>query len=213
MHFYKDIDVNRLKLDDIYSEICWIVYNSGFKLEIVSKYWPKISRELLYFDVDRVFNESVNNPQFVHTICYNSGFNSVKKAEGCVFNSGRLIEIESSLALAGGIRGFFIQLSQLPNDALLDRIPFIADYLHLKGIGKVTIYHLLKNMGVDIFKPDIHVCRMLTRLNLINQENTISDISQIMIKLSRKSGLSLCELDTLLFNYGKISGDSLDLIQ
>jgi len=85
--------------------------------------------------------------------------------------------------------------------------------LKFKGIGNTTILHLMKNLGMNVFKPDIHVRRILTNLCLIKNENApILDIYKAMLSISSESRMKLSDLDTILFNYGRINGDSINTI-
>ena len=65
----------------------------------------------------------------------------------------------------------------------------------------------MKNVGFDIFKPDIHVRRLLTNLKLVPVESSTHDICEAMMLLSSQSGLKVVELDTLFFIFGKLTHD------
>jgi hypothetical protein len=76
----------------------------------------------------------------------------------------------------------------------------------------VASNHALKNVGIDIFKPDIHVRRTLSRLGLIRCEHvSTTEICIVMSFLSGVSDMKISELDTLLFVYGKATGDNVNI--
>lgn len=84
----------------------------------------------------------------------------------------------------------------------------LTEIFREKGYNVYNI-HLLKNVGIDIFKPDIHVCRILDYLGLIDkQKASILDITEAMRSLSSSQGIKVSELDTLLFVYGKTAVDN-----
>ena len=108
----------------------------------------------------------------------------------------------------GGVRGFFESLSADDPRELVRQVPAIIKQLGLKGIGKTTVFHLMKNVGIDIFKPDIHVRRLLTRMELIPQEDaSLEEVCEAMVFLSAASGYKVSQVDTFLFAYGITIGD------
>lgn len=77
--------------------------------------------------------------------------------------------------------------------------PRILQELKFKGIGNITIFHLMKNLGLDIFKPNLHVCRLLERVGLIGSKTPILQIYSVMATIAEENRLKAKELDTLLF--------------
>jgi endonuclease III len=141
-------------------------------------------------------------------VCNETGFRNFRKAKWCIQNANRIIEIENDTQLSGGLRGFFIDLSKLNPIDLIKLAPSIIQELKFKGIGRTTIFHLMKNVGIDVFKPDIHVRRILNRLGLTSSENACTtEVFRAIDFLSFVSGMRINEIDTLLFVYGKNTGD------
>jgi len=170
--------------------------------------WPGISRAFSNFEVRKVAEGSCNQPNYANQICRQANFNNLAKASWCLFNAHRILELEHDMAESGGIQGYFTTLNCQSAVDIIRIVPDIMAALRFKGIGQVTIFHLLKNVGIDIFKPDIHVCRILARLGITRSEHdSIGRVCCAMELLSRSSGMSLCELDTLLFCFGKLGAD------
>jgi thermostable 8-oxoguanine DNA glycosylase len=111
----------------------------------------------------------------------------------------------------GGLKGYFVNLSKLGIGEIVRLTPSILNQLKFKGIGQTTIFHLLKNMGIDIFKPDIHVCRILDRLGLIADGASIYEVCEAMRSLALSYNIKVSELDTLFFVYGKTNADFIPL--
>lgn len=211
MQFYYDLSPCKVTNRDLLSELCWIVYSSGFRFEVISRYWPSIRRAYTYFDVGRVASFTEDLELHANRICLESGFRNLKKAKWCIQNAQRIIELDEEMENTGGLRGYFIEISKREPMEIVNLTPILVEELRFKGIGETTIFHLMKNIGIDIFKPDIHVRRVLAKLGLTDGENApAQDVCKAMLFLSSASGMKIVELDTLLFIFGKLTSDSIN---
>ena len=61
----------------------------------------------------------------------------------------------------------------------------------LSYIGKITKYHLAKNLGMDICKPDRHLMRIATKYKTTPQE--------LCVKLSKETGFRIATIDVVLW--------------
>jgi 3-methyladenine DNA glycosylase Tag len=193
----------------LYEEVCWVVYSSGFKNSVISKYWPRLSRAFYRFDVSRVASYDSLQDR-ANAVCEESGFRNLLKASWCIENARRIEELDGEWKEYGGIKGYFERLSSRPLPELVAISPEIVDELALKGIGPTTVFHILKNMGLDVFKPDIHVRRLVAQMRLTSDEDAPLDkICEAMTTLSSATGYKVSQLDTFLFAYGIVVGDSI----
>lgn len=210
INYYRNIALNDMTNSDIYAEICWINYSSGFRYDIIKKYWASIGKELYFFNIHKVASFIDDIDYYSQQICQNSGFNNVRKAQWCIKNAVRMIELDFEKHNYGGFKGYLLEISQKEPYELVEMAPCLLKELKLCGIGKVTIFHFLKNIGINIFKPDIHVRRILTNLGLIEKEkSSMKDIYYVMKDISEKMDIDVVELDTLLFSYGRVYGDEI----
>lgn len=206
--FYQQVSPERVTNTEILAELCWIVYCSGFRVDIVRKYWDRIKQSFSNFDVNEVAILASDLEGNSIRISQECGIRNIRKASWCIQNAKRIMELNNEKKDIGGLRGYFVTLSEIDPMELIGISPKIVRELNLRGIGPVTICHLLKNMGIDIFKPDLHVCRLLGKLGLINSENTsIYEIGKAMLYLGGVYGLKISEIDTVLFEYGRSTGD------
>lgn len=82
-----------------------------------------------------------------------------------------------------------------------DREPLLAGYLaaedklafceSLPWIGGITKYHLAKNFGADLAKPDVHLVRLADR-----EGCTVQALCE---RLARETGFRVATVDTLLW--------------
>lgn len=208
--YYESLSPSSITERRLFTEVCWICYSSGFRYSVVEKYWPRIRRALYGFDVHRAAADGLDVTEAAFRVCETSGFRNLSKASWCVENARRIPELEEDWRDIGGLRGFFEHLATEDPRELVRQVPAIVKQLGLKGIGKTTAFHLMKNVGIDIFKPDIHVRRLLTRMELISQEDASpEEVCEAMVFLSSASGYKVSQLDTFLFAYGITIGDYL----
>lgn len=209
MEFYSARSPKNMTNTDILAELSWIVYSSGFRFDIIKRYWGALTEAFYRFDVKKVAFLSKDLEAQATRICSHSGFNNPKKAMWCIQNARRIIELDREKKQQGGLGGYFVEISEKNLYELIELAPCLVPELRLKGIGYTTIFHFMKNMGIDIFKPDIHVRRTLENLGLIDYENAPNlEIGRAMSFLSSVSGMKISELDTLLFVYGRATKDS-----
>lgn len=191
------------------AELGWVVYSSGFRYDVVRKYWKAICRAFNGFEVRYVASLYENIESEAERICCASGFKNKKKAMWCIHNARRIIELNFERKEMGGIGGYWAELSRKNTYDLIHLAPLLVDEFQFKGIGNTTIFHLMKNLGIDIFKPDRHVRRALVMLGLIRAEEVpIHEICRAMLTLSQASQRRIIELDTLIFEYGRMTKDS-----
>ena len=76
---------------------------------------------------------------------------------------------------------------------------------NVKGLGYKEASHFLRNIGFDDFAIiDFHIVDLLADYNLIKKPKNLNrkkylEIEKILRKISRKTGLTLAELDLYLW--------------
>jgi hypothetical protein len=81
----------------------------------------------------------------------------------------------------------------------------VRELRKLPFIGPVTRYHLAKNLGIDVVKPDRHLTRLATTLGFRSAENMCTVIG-------RAVGEPAAVVDIVLWRYcslSRISGSNL----
>lgn len=213
MEFYNSLSPERITERSIFEESCWIIYSSGFSYDIVRKYWPHLKNAFHEFEVVKVAHWNRNLELWAQHICVKSGFSNLRKAIWCIQNAKRLIYLESEMSDLGGLKGYFKHISQNNLRDITNLAPYVVQELGFKGIGGTTIFHLMKNIGIRVFKPDIHLRRILTKLGLIvNEKAPTPEICEAMLFLSSAANIDVSDLDTLLFNFGRTTNDCIELL-
>lgn len=72
----------------------------------------------------------------------------------------------------------------------------------LKQMGVPLVSEYLKGVGMDVIKPDVHVCRILTRLGY-SKSNKITDDEafDICCDIAKEYNISNVEVDSILWQY------------
>ena len=82
----------------------------------------------------------------------------------------------------------------------LDTIDEKLDYLEsLPYIGTITKYHLAKNLGIDIAKPDRHLVRLAKKFDY-------DDVQEFCEHISKKTGDKVTVIDVILWRYSNLFG-------
>lgn len=125
-----------VKESRLVEEYIWCVLVSGFRARTISNIWDKIKLFTNQFNL----SYCVSNPVIV------------EKALLSVFNNRRKVNNIST-----GLR----YLNHVGSDEWLHKIKNDYNVLQsLPGIGPVVCYHLARNLGVDVAKPDLWLLRM-----------------------------------------------------
>ncbi len=76
-------------------------------------------------------------------------------------------------------------------------------YYKVKGFAMALALQYLRNVGVDTFKPDVHIRRILVRLGFTPWEDcTVREISDVMNKLSRQLSMPVTYVNEVIWCYG-----------
>lgn len=72
----------------------------------------------------------------------------------------------------------------------------------LKYAGVALVCEYLRNVGMDIIKPDVHIKRIASseRLNLVTAKNDYKIMDEFQ-ELAKQIGISQVKMDYLLWNY------------
>ncbi len=136
-----------------FSEYVWVVHATGFSAKAVGGFIPKLM--LAYGTHESLSQESFNVVmERVKLVC-----NNPQKAKA-VFDTASLL---SKVPWADFKRDY------LSSKEKIQTLPYI---------GKVTCYHLGRNIGhIDMVKPDLHLVRLADRFGFSSSEDMIKSMS------------------------------------
>ncbi len=166
------------------SEAAWVILSSGMSVRTVTKVFSKVSEAFFNWDsVERVIlnKEKCIEKALVH-------FNHVGKINAIV-NIIEEIDREGYINFKNNIRKRGIDY--------LQKFPFL---------GPATSYHLAKNIGVDVVKPDRHL------INLANELN-FSSVHELCKTIASPIDEKMSVVDIVLWRYCVITPDYISKVR
>lgn len=163
----RDLDI--ITEVQFYSEMAWVVMASGMKERVVRKKYPLVASAFNEFRVPPVPGEE----NIVEACKY---FNNRRKISAICNNIDRIRR-----------EGFDSFINRVRKDT-------ISVLLELDYIGPITCYHLAKNIGVQVAKPDRHLARIAAVCGF-------ADVQELCAYISKMTGDSIPLVDIVLWRY------------
>jgi hypothetical protein len=160
---------------DFLRESAWVILSSGFRETVAGRLFPRISESFMYW---RCARSIVNNLD-----------DCVKRALRYFRHEGKINAIASAV----------VRIDEMGYDRVkqsMERDP-IGTLTQFSYIGPVTAYHLAKNLGIQVAKPDRHLVRMSSALGYCG-------VSDMCLDFSQSSGDCIAVVDIVLWRYATI---------
>lgn len=141
-----------------YCELSWCVYNAGMKEIVVRSKWPSLKRAFREFNPDAVIilKENVLKDAL-------KAFNHPGKAKAVITAAEMIIRDRP-------MSGKFASMNEE------EALRYIAGFPY---IGSVTKYHVARNIGYDVVKPDRHLVRLAQFFGYENPVDLVRDVAKI----------------------------------
>lgn len=175
----ESIDFEGIDAKSFIKETAWVILNSGMRESVIRKIWTEFSKAFYdWNDPKKILNTRGE--------CYKNAlktFNYPRKIHSII----ECISIISS-------KGFSNFKNEIKNKGVdvLEELPFI---------GKITKYHLAKNVGLNYSKPDRHLQRISDHLNFVCVHDMCSIISKTTYEQESVVDLVLWRFATLNPDY------------
>ena len=164
-------------------ELAWVVLSSGMRERVVRNLFNEISNCFFTWASAKIIVDN-ENTCFYEAIRY---FNNKPKILAIINASHKINSL-----------GF----SRLKKTIRENPIETLREFQY---IGPVTVYHLAKNIGLHVAKPDRHLTR-------IANMGGYSDVQQFCNEISRLSGDSIPVVDIVLWRFATIENDYLNIL-
>ena len=178
-----NLDFDNINESTFLREIAWVVLSSGMKERVIRNLFGKISDCFLNWESAEII---INNKDrcFTEAIKY---FNNEPKISAIIDSAHKTKTL-----------GF----SQLKK--MIEKNP-IDTLMQFYYIGPITVYHLAKNIGMPLAKPDRHLKR-------IAKMEGYSDVQMFCYEISKVSGDSIPVVDIVLWRFATIEPDYLNVL-
>jgi hypothetical protein len=165
-------------------QAAWTILASGFREATVRNLFPRISRAFLnWTNAQRIARN--------RKVCER---NATK-----VFNYPGKIQAIGSLCERVAYEGF----SKIRTNIQLYGIEFLQSFAF---IGPITSYHLGKNIGLDLVKPDRHLTRLARATGFPSP-------THLCLAIAELTGDKLAVVDIVLWRYATVRPDFLSLFR
>lgn len=157
VNWLKGTSGSKLTESNFLREYAWVVLNSGFREAIVRKHFAYIS--LAFCD-------------------WSSAREISKNADGCIAAARAVFShrlklsaiVQTAMLLDDwSFERFAVQL-RIEGVVFLERLPFI---------GSITSWHLAKNIGLNVAKPDRHMIRLASKFGYSDVQIMCTDIANV----------------------------------
>ncbi len=170
---------NEISEEVLLRETAWVILSAGMREQVVRGRFPFISRAFLSFHSAA---EITTNSK----LCVERAFKHYR-------HLGKVTAITDFARLVAWC-GYRTILQALHSD------PF-ASLLGEPYFGRVTIKHLMKNLGIAVAKPDRHLSR-------ISEEAGYDDTQRFCEEISNYTGDPVPLVDLVLWRYANLSRSS-----
>jgi hypothetical protein len=173
-----DRDIRDVDVPTFLAEYAWVVLSCGMRERTVRSVFGGIVTAFQKWSLDAILAESV---------------------EQCMRDAMKLFANPAKIGAIGNV------VSALADGAInIDDIVFsdapLLELQRLPFVGPVTVYHLAKNLGMNVCKPDRHLVRLARTLQFATVDELCNTIA-----LSLDEKLSV--VDIVLWRYLSFTGD------
>lgn len=182
-----------------------VVFYSGFKastvtarIEVIRRHFPDYVTVAAY-GVNHIA-AILNDEQMIK---------NRKKVEACVRNARTFQEI---VCKHGSFQNY-IQSFQ-PTESF-ENLMLLKEELAYRfdGLGRITPYHVLTDIGMPVLKPDRVICRIFQRLGLIEGDKQLLKTVIRGRKFAQATGYPIRYIDIVFVAYGQMKSEEFGLEQ
>jgi DNA-3-methyladenine glycosylase I len=193
---FKEFEGKVIENDEYFGILVFVIFYSGFKAATVNK-----KREVIkgYFsDYHKVAEYSDED---ILKICNDQKMiKNEKKIRACWKNAKGFKEIVNKHETFQAYINSFNPIDSFENLMLLkEELEYRFD-----GLGPITTYHLLTDIGMPVLKPDRVICRIFKRLGLIESEKQFLKTIIHGRKFAEATGKPIRYMDIVFVAYGQV---------
>ena len=166
--------------EDIFWLMVCVVFYSGSRASMVSQKLPAIQEYLYDFRkvkdyTEREITQILEDPKVIH---------HERKIRACIANAK---QFHALLGKYGSFSQYLESFGPLEDEATIDKLR--ADLRDRFGyLGPRTVNHFLMDLGLNILKPDRVICRIFSRLGLVDDQNNIAQAIEVGRDIAAATG-------------------------
>ena len=178
IEWQSNIDIDQLTESTFLREHAWVTLSSGMKEKVVRTIFQRFSQIFYNWKSAEVIMKNEH-------LCRDAAF--------AIFANNKKIEAilqTSRIISTDGFEEVKRSIMENPEKILME-FPYI---------GPVTYYHLAKNIGLHVAKPDRHLSKLARELN-------ISSVQTLCSYIGKRTGDIIPVVDIVLWRYATITED------
>ncbi|MEO8398276.1 MAG: hypothetical protein ABI550_00530 [Ignavibacteriaceae bacterium] len=183
LDWQEQLNLESITEQKLLNEFCWVILSSGMRENVIKKIYPLIKSIMFDFSSAELITKKKKN-------CLNKAlkFFNHKGKIGAIIYAAEYLHNNSF--------EFFKYNLQRDGISFLKTFPFI---------GEATSFHLAKNIGYDVAKPDRHLIKISSALGFISPAHLCKEISA---RIDEKVSL----IDLVLWRYATLDKEYLKRI-
>jgi len=171
-----------------FSAYAWTVFVSGFRMSVVQKWWPTLTRIFKDWNVERIIDRADIRTRALKILNYERKIDAILTVSNMINNADEWGKLKDSI------------LDGLKRDAYGNILPYqqaLACMDALPMIGPTNARYILKNIGYDLAKDDRHLRRLAKKYGYTPDGDGV----QLFVEtISHLVGERISVVETVLFN-------------
>ena len=200
---FKHLEGKRFSDNDYYWILVYVIFYAGFRASTVNAKLNSICKHLQDYETvadydDNKLDQILADPGMIKNRL---------KIQACIENAR---VFKSILSEYGSFQAYIDSFSPAASFENLMVLKEELEY-RFKGLGRVTTYHFLTEIGLPVLKPDRVICRIFQRLGLIESaEQLLKTIIQGR-KFAQATGHPIRYIDIVFVAYGQVKSPEFGL--
>lgn len=192
---FKNFHYNKDTNEEIFWKLVQVVFYSGMKAGIVTSKLP--SSKKYFYDYKRAkgydrgdIDEIMKDQNIIH---------NKAKIEACIKNAVLFNKIIKDY---GSFSNYLESFGDLDNEITLERVK--NELKQFEFLGPITAYHFMLDLGLNVWKPDRVISRILKRLDLIDNLEDIDQAIKVGREIANQVKLPIRYIDIVFVKYGQM---------
>jgi DNA-3-methyladenine glycosylase I len=182
----------------IYWILVQVAFYSGMKAATVTEKLPAIKKYFNDYATARNYSEIevslvLKDPNTIHY---------KRKIEACINNA---IKFDKLIKRHGTFSNYIESFGNLQDDKTIDILK--KDLMQFDYVGPITAYHVMLDLGLNVWKPDRVICRILFRLGLISDKDNVDQAIMVGKEFSRQINEPIRYIDIIMVKYGQMGDE------
>jgi len=194
--YYKNAKKEHLTDNDYYKILVYVAFYSGFRASTVGKHLPVINNYFPNYETVMFYDENM----FIKIFNDRSMIRHEKKIRACINNAKKINEI---IKHYGSFENYIDSFEPNKNDNNL--LALKRNLEKFDFLGGITVYHFMKDIGLEVIKPDRVLMRIFKRLNLIYDEDYLFGAVKVGRLFSQANNLPIGYIDMIFVLYGQLN--------